>query len=215
LHRLIASLACAAIATAQTSNDVPPQVRNVAIEQKLGSQVPLNLELRDEAGQPFYVRDHLGNRPVVLAFVYYSCPRLCSMTLNGLSQALKAVMMNAGEDFDVWAVSFDPKETPALAVQKKAAYPSGQRWRFLTGDRMAIERLAHATGFKFEQDARTGEFSHASGLILLTPGGKVSKYFYGIEYPAKDLRAAIRDASSRRIGSPVDALLLYCFHYDP
>ncbi|MBI1898553.1 MAG: SCO family protein [Acidobacteria bacterium] len=219
---VLLALLLAVMAAAQTSNRTPPQLRNVKFDQKLNSQLPLDLPFRDETGRTVELRRYFGSRPVVLALIYYSCPRLCPMSLSGLVKALRAISLDSGKDFDVLAVSFDSRETPELAAAAKehnvAAYGrpgAAQGWHFLTGEKNEIIRLAHAVGFGFDYDAKNDTFSHPSGVIVVTPAGRVAKYFFGIEYSARDLRLGLVDAAARRIGTPVDQILLYCFHYDP
>lgn len=214
---LYAGLCCA-----QTASQPVPQLQNVFIKQKLNSKVPLDLTFQDETGRTVPLRSYFGKKPVVLTLVYYQCPMLCNMVLNGLSKALKVLKFNVGNEFDVLTVSFDDRETPALAASKKEGYLEaysrpGARigWHFLTGRKPEIIRLANAVGFGFEYDAKSNQFAHASAIMVLTPDGVVSKYFYGIEYSARELRMALVEASAGRIGTPVDQVLMYCFHYDP
>lgn len=197
-------------------------IREVGFEQKLETQLPLDLRFSDEAGQEVALREYFGKRPVVLALVYYECPMLCNMILNGVASSLKVVNLDAGTDFDVVAVSFDPRETPELAAAKKEQYVqeygrpgTASGWHFLTGDEETIRRLTQAVGFKYFWDEESQQFAHASGVMVATPQGKLSRYFYGIEYAPRDMRLGLVEASAGRIGSPVDAILLYCFHYDP
>ncbi len=197
-------------------------IREVGFEQKLETQLPLEVKFRDEAGREVALREYFGTRPVVLALVYYECPMLCNMILNGVTSSLKVVNLDAGVDFDVVAVSFDPRETPELAAAKKQQYVqeygrtgTAGGWHFLTGDEEAIRRLTQAVGFKYFWDEGSQQFAHASGVMVATPQGKLSRYFYGIEYAPRDMRLGMVEASAGRIGSPVDAILLYCFHYDP
>ncbi len=197
-------------------------IREVAFEQKLETQLPLEVKFRDEAGREVALREYFGTRPVVLALVYYECPMLCNMILNGVTSSLKVVNLDAGVDFDVVAVSFDPRETPELAATKKQQYVqeygragTARGWHFLTGDDEAIRQLTQAVGFKYFWDEGSQQFAHASGVMVATPQGRLSRYFYGIEYAPRDMRLGLVEASAGRIGSPVDAILLYCFHYDP
>jgi protein SCO1/2 len=208
--------------TGQTASVVPPQLRNVKIEQKLNKQVPLDLEFRDETGATVHLGDFTGKRPIVLVLVYYSCPRLCTMELTGLMKTARALPLNIGRDYEVVTVSFDPRDTPQAAAAKKATYVAGYGregagagWHFLVGDKRNIERLAHAVGFAFEYDDRTEQYSHASSIIVLTPSGRVSRYFYGIEYAPRDVRLALLEAGAGKIGGRAEQFLLYCFHYDP
>lgn len=201
---------------------VPEALKNVRIEQRLGEQVPLDITLRDETGQPVQLGKYFGSKPAILALVYYECPMLCSQVLNGLLGSLNTISLTAGRDFEVLIVSFDPREKPELAAAKKKSYmiryvrpDAEQGWHFLTGDENEIRRLTDAVGFHYAFDQRTGQWAHASGIILLTPQGRVDRYFYGIQYEPRDLRLGLVEASENKIGSPVDQLLLYCFHYDP
>jgi protein SCO1/2 len=181
--------------------------------------------LRDENGQEVKLGQYFGKRPVVLSLVYYSCPMLCTQVLNGMVGAFKTLSFVPGEQYEVITVSFDPRETAALASAKKATYvnylPESRRaaanngWHFLTADEANIKRLTEAVGFRYHWDEATNQFAHASGIMVLTPEGKLAQYYYGIEYSAKDLRLGLVEASANRIGSPVDQLLLYCYHYDP
>lgn len=207
---------------ASRSDGIPKGLRDVGIDQKLNEQVPLDVAFKDEYGNPVEFGQYFRDRPVILAFVYYDCPMLCHQVLNGLVSSLRTVNFNAGKDFDVIALSFDPRETPALAEKTKANYISiydrsgtESGWHFLTGDEASIRKVADAAGFKYAWDAETNQYAHAGGIMLLTPKGKVSRYFYGIEYAPRDVRLGLVEASENKIGSPVDALLLYCYHYDP
>lgn len=197
-------------------------LENVGIDQRLGEQLPLDLTFRDESGAAVRLGDYFGKKPVVLTLVYYTCPMLCNQVLNGLTSALDVVSFDIGKEFEVVTVSFDPRETPELARNKKATYidwykrpGAAEGWHFLTGDKSSIDKLTQAAGFYYKFDAPTNQFIHASGIMLATPEGKLARYFYGIEYAPKDLRLGLIEASDRRIGSPVDRLLLYCYHYDP
>jgi protein SCO1 len=206
-----------------TSSELVPDVlAKVGIDQKLNAQIPLDAVFRDENGRSVKLAEYFGNRPVVLALVYYECPMLCTQVLNGAVSAFKVMNFTVGAEYDVVTVSFDPKETPAMATAKKAAYvakygrPEAEKgWHFLTGDQAAITALAASVGFRYTFDQSTQQYVHASALMVLTPDGRVSKYFYGIEYSPKDIRLGLIEASNGRIGSPVDQLLLYCYHYDP
>ena len=202
--------------------ELPGQLKNVGIEQRLNAQLPLDAVFKDETGEAHPFGQFLTGRPVVLALVYYECPMLCTMTLNGLVRTLRPMTLGAGEHFDVIAVSFDPQDTPQGAWKKRTEYverygrPDSERgWRFLTGDQASIKRLTEAVGFRYSRDPQSGQWAHASGLMILTPDGKVSKYFYGVEYSARDMRFALVEASQGKIGNAADQVLLYCFHYDP
>ena len=206
-----------------TDNGLPKALNNVGIDQKLNEQVPLDLVFRDESGREVRLAEYFNHgRPVVIALVYYECPMLCNQVLNGLTGSLKTLSFDVGKEFDVVTVSFDPRETPQLAANKKASYMArygrpgaDQAWHFLTGDQKSIDGLTQAVGFRYAYDTATKQFAHASGIMLATPEGKLARYFYGIEYSPKDLRLSIVEASANKIGSPVDQLLLYCYHYDP
>jgi protein SCO1/2 len=228
---LLAVLLCAA-ASAQVlepppagmipADRVPPALKDVGIDQRLNTTLPLDTALKDESGRAVRLGDYFGKRPVVFALVYYNCPMLCTQVLNGLVSALGVVSLDAGRDFDVVAVSFDPRDTPKDAAAKKEAYVARYRrdgaslgWHFLTGDPAAIGRVTQAAGFRYRFDDDLGQFAHASAIMVATPEGRLSHYFYGIEYPPRDLRLALVEASAGKIGTPVDQILLYCFHYDP
>jgi protein SCO1/2 len=200
----------------------PPYLKDVSIDQKLDAQVPLDLAFRDESGTTIRLADVIHDKPVALVLVYYQCPMLCTMTLNHLNGHLKTMSFEIGKEFDVVTVSFDPREKPDLAAAKKAQYVreykrSGAHsgWHFLTGDDESIRKLTDAVGFRYAWDEKTQQFAHASGVMVLTPSGRISKYFYGIDYGPNDLKLALMDASQSRIGTLSDVVLQYCFHYDP
>jgi protein SCO1 len=207
------------------STGLPTALRDVRIEQKLDQQLPLDLVFRDETGQQVKLGQYFGKKPVVLALVYYDCPMLCTQILNGMVTSFRVLPFQIGNEFDVVTVSFDPRETNVLATAKKKVYVNylperirsgaNNGWHFLTGDQPSIAHLADAVGFRYHYDEATKQFAHASGIMLTTPQGKLSRYFYGVEYPARDLRLGLIESSENRIGSPVDQLLLYCYHYDP
>ena len=211
--------------TGKVSTGLPPALQKVGIEQRLNDQLPLDATFKDEAGHTVRLDQYFGKRPVVLALVYYSCPMLCTQVLNGMVGTFRALSFTPGAEFDVVTVSFDSRETPALAAEKKKLYldylPAAKRaqaangWHFLTGDENNIRRVTEAVGFRYNFDAATNQFAHASGIMVMTPEGKIARYFYGIEYSPKDLRLGLVEASAHKIGSPVDQLLLYCYHYDP
>lgn len=208
-----------------SSNGLPQALQEIGIEQRLGEQLPLDAEFRDENGDAVKLGDYFGNkRPVVLALVYYECPMLCNQVLNGLTGSLKGISFDAGKDFDVVAVSFDARENdkPGLAENKKASYlqrygraGSETGWRFLTGTQESIDKLTRATGFKYKWDEQTNQFAHGSAVMVATPDGKLSRYLYGIDYSPKDLKFAMMDSAESKIGNPAEQLFLYCFHYDP
>ena len=227
LFVLAACLATAAPASAQwvrQKQDPPPRqvTQSVGIDQRLESQVPLDLPFRDEHGRAVVLGDYFGRRPVILALVYYECPMLCNQVLNGLTQTLKVTSLNAGRDFDVVAVSFDPEEEPKLARTKKLAYVSkyGRQgaedgWHFLTGSQESIAALTGAVGFRYRWDDTSQQWAHGAGIMVLTPRGVVSRYFYGIEFGVRDVRLGLVEASQNRIGNLADQVMLLCFQYDP
>lgn len=197
-------------------------LQDVGIDQRLNEQLPLEAEFRDEANRPVRLGDFLGRKPVILALVYYRCPMLCTQVLNGVFKTTQAMPLQVGQDFDVIAVSIDPRETADMAAEKKRTYLRGSRrdseaagWHFLTGDQAVIDQLTSAVGFRYHFDPATNQFAHASGIIVVTPDGRISRYFYGIEYDPRDLRLALVESSSGRIGSLADQVLLLCYHYDP
>jgi len=200
----------------------PNELKQVSFEQNLGVQVPLDLPFRDETGRAVQLSQYFTGRPVVLALVYYECPMLCVQALNGLVKSLKVLALEPGRDYAIVTVSFNPEETPAQAAAKKDEYVArlkrpgaADAWHFLTGTEASIRLLTDTVGFHYVYDAATKQFAHPTGMIVLTPEGKTSKYVYGIDYGPRDLRLALVEASDHKIGTPVDRLLLYCYHYDP
>ena len=229
MNRLLAVfLACAGLAPAQIYG--PPQtqvyapsrlLQKVGISQKMGAQIPLDLPFTDESGREVTLRQYFG-KPVILALVYYQCPSLCNMVLNGVLRSIKRLDLTAGNQYEVIAVSFDPRETPEMAAAKKQTYlkdyerqGAQEGWHFLTGPETSSKTLADAVGFRYVYDALTNQYAHSSAIMILTPAGRITRYFYGIEYPTRDVRLGLVEASSERIGTPTDQVLLYCFHYDP
>jgi protein SCO1 len=205
-----------------TASAVPKPLREVGFDQHLDRLMPLDVVLRDEQGRDVAIGSFFGRRPVVMAFVYYDCPMLCSMIMSAITSTLGVISLDVGRDFDVLFVSFDPRETPRLAADKKAEYlkqygRSGAEsgWHFLTGDQTNIARLTSAAGFRYAWDEDTRQFAHPAGLVVLTPEGRLARYLFGIEFGARDLRLALVEASAGRIGTPIDSALLYCYHYDP
>jgi protein SCO1 len=197
-------------------------VSQIGIDQHLGESLPLDVQLRDETGRAVKLGDYFNQKPVVLMLVYYRCPMLCTQVLNGFLKSSQAVGYTIGHDYDVVTISFDPRETAELAAEKKAAYVRAYRregaasgWHFLTGSEESIERITSAIGFRYRYDAKSDQFAHASGIVVATPQGKLSRYLYGIEYEPTNLRLALVESGENRIGSPVDKVLLLCFHYDP
>lgn len=203
-------------------SQVPAVLRKVGFDQRLNEQVPLDLTFTDETGQTMKLGDYFGKRPVILVLAYYRCPMLCTLVLNGLVQGMRDMPFSVGHEFNVVTVSFDPRETAAMAAAKKKTYiasygrpGAAEAWHFLTGKPEAIEKLTNAVGFRYVYDPQQDQFIHTSGIMVLTPQGKLSRYFYGIQFPGRDLRLGLVEASAGKIGSPTDQVLLYCFHYDP
>jgi protein SCO1/2 len=197
-------------------------LREVGFDQRLGAQISLDLSFRDETGRSVELSQYFTDKPVILMFAYYNCPNLCPLALEGLARSLKPLSFEAGKEFNVLTVSIDPNEGPDLAAANKEKYlrnygrPGAERgWRFLTGEQLSIERLTETVGFRYRYDAKQKQYAHSSGIAVLTPHGKVSRYLYGIEYALRDLRLALVEASSGKVGSPVDQLLLFCYQYDP
>jgi protein SCO1/2 len=207
----------------QSSNGLPPALLNVGFDPQLNKQIPLDTPFVDEYGQPATLRDFTGKKkPVVLAFVYFTCPMLCNQVEQSLVGTLKMISFNPGTDYDVVFLSFDPNDKPDEALKKKHealsrfARPTTERgWHFLTGTRESIDAVTQAADFRFSYDPKSKLFGHASGILLLTPDGRISRYFFGVEYPPSNVRLGLVDASSGKIGNPVDHLLLFCYQYDP
>jgi protein SCO1 len=202
---------------------LPGALKGVGIDQKLNQQIPLNLVFHDEAGRNVALSSFFQpKKPVILVPVYYRCPMLCTQILAGITSSLKAVSFNPGQDFEVVAFSFDPQDTPETASSKRQLYLRRYRrpgtangWHFLTGDETNIKALTDAIGYHYKYDPKTDQFAHASGIMIATPDGRLSRYFYGVEYAPRDVRLGLVEASADKIGSPVDQILLFCYHYDP
>ena len=211
--------------TGNVSTGLPTALRDVGIDQKLNQQLPLELNFRDEAGQTVQLGQYFGQKPVVLAFVYYDCPMLCTQVLNGMLESFRVLPFTMSKEYEVVTISFDPRETPQLAASKKQKYvgylpakmqaDASAGWHFLTGDAESIRQITEAVGFKYHYDEATKQFAHASGIMVATPKGKLSRYYYGISYSARDLRLGLVESAENKIGGPAEALLLYCYHYDP
>jgi protein SCO1 len=204
------------------ANVRPPGLQNVGIEQRLNEQIPADLAFRDETGKPVHLAEYFGKKPMILNLVYYQCPMLCGEVLSGLESALRVMKFDVGKEFDVLTISFDPRETPEMAAKKKAEFlkrygraGAEQGWHFLTGSKESIDALTKAAGFQYEYIEKTGQFAHATAIMVLTPGGRISQYYYGVEFAPKDLRLGLIQASGNKIGTVVDQVLLYCYHYDP
>jgi len=208
-----------------TASTVPAPLREIGFDQNIDQLVPLDVTFRDEAGRSVALGEYFGKRPVVMVFAYYDCPMLCTQVINGLSSALNVLSLEPHRDFEIVTVSFNPKDTPATASAKKAVYLGRYSragapgidagWHFLSGDQPSIDRLTKAAGFRYVWDETTKQFAHPTGVIVLTPDGKLARYLFGIEYGPRDLRFALVEASAGKVGTPVDSLLLYCYHYDP
>lgn len=204
------------------ATDKPGLLGKIGIDQRIGEKVPLDLPFVDENGKDVKLGDYFGKRPVLLAMVYYECPMLCTQVLNGVTGALKVLNFNVGQEFDVVAVSINPREGPGLAAAKKQNYverygrpETAAGWHFLTGREENIRALANAVGFRYVYEEETKQYAHGAGVELITPKGVIARYFYGIEYSPRDIRLGIIEASEERLGSPIDSVLLLCFHYDP
>jgi protein SCO1 len=204
------------------ASNVPPQFKDVTFAQRLGDKLPLDARFKDESGRDVTLGEYFGKRPVVLSFVYYQCPMLCTQVMNGISSSLKVLPFTAGKEFDVVLVSFDPRDTPEAANAKKRAHldhwnvrETSEGWHFLTGDEAAIRQVTSAAGFTYQWDQKAQMFAHVSGLLVANPDGTLSRYFYGVEYSPRDLRLALVDSGQGKVGSVIDELLLYCFQYDP
>lgn len=209
--------------TAPSASAMPRALQNVGFEPPLNGPMPLDLPFRDETGRSVQLRDYFGHqKPVVLAFVYYGCPMLCDQVEQGVVGALRMLSFNPGRDYDVVFVSFDPRETPEMAAEKKKKAlvhfrrpETDSGWHFLTGSKESIEAVTKAANFRYTFDAKSNLFAHASGVMILTPDGRISRYFYGVEFPGHDMRFGLVDASAGKIGTPIDHVLLFCYHYDP
>ncbi len=207
---------------ALTDNINIPILQQVGIDQHIGQQIPLDLTFREETGRIVPLRQYFGRKPVLLTLVYYQCPMLCSQVLNGVVSSLLPLKLNVAKDFDVLTVSFDPRDTPAVATEKRNTYlrrygraGADKGWHFLTGETPAIAALTKAVGFRYVWDPKIQQYAHASGIMVLTPQGRLAQYFYGIEYAPKDLKLALVESSEGKLGTVVDQLVLYCYHYDP
>jgi protein SCO1/2 len=213
-----AALLLFAIAAAASAQSLRPPFNGIGIEQNLNARVPLDLIFHDETGAAIPLRTYFGQKPVLLVPAYFRCPMLCSQVLSGVVSGLRPLSIKPGRDFEIVAVSFDPADTPAVAVLKREHYSrraGTAGWHFLTGDKTSIQPLMQSIGFHYRYDAAHQIFIHASGIMVLTPDGHLARYLYGVEYEPKDLKLSLIEASHNRIGSPVDQILLFCYHYDP
>jgi protein SCO1/2 len=208
--------------TGPAAQNMPSVLQNVGFEPQLNAHLPLDLAFRDETGHNVQLREYFTQKPVLLALVYYGCPMLCNQVEQGVVGTLRMLSFNPGRDYEVVFVSFDPRETPDMAVQKKESAMTHFRrpetaggWHFLTGSKESIDALTKGANFRYSFDQKSNLFAHASGILLLTPDGRISRYFYGVEYPARDIRLGLVDASAGKIGTPIDRALLFCYQYDP
>jgi len=204
------------------ANSRPPRLENVGIEQHLDAQVPPDLTFRDDTGKIVKLGDYYGHKPLILNLVYYNCTMLCGEALAGLASAMRLVKFDVGNEFELITVSFDPRETPEMAAAKKKDYVgrygranAAAGWHFLTGQPDSINALTKAVGFQYQYDPKSNQYAHATAIMVLTPQGRISRYFYGVDFPPKDLRMGLVEASQGKIGNAVDAVLLYCYHYNP
>jgi protein SCO1/2 len=200
----------------------PPILREVNITQRLNDQIPPEIIFRDENGKTAHLGDYFGKKPIVLSLVYFDCPALCTEVLNGELRTMKAISLDLGKDFDALTVSFEPKDTPALAKAKRDVYAgqygrpgARENWHFLTGDQPSIDALTQAAGFHYAYDSASKQYAHAAAILVLTPQGRIARYFYGVQYPSRDVRLGLVEASDGKIGTPSDHALLYCYQYDP
>jgi protein SCO1 len=215
--------ACSILGTTPRASAQPGgALKEVGFDQNLNAQIPLTLKFRDQEGRAVQLADYFGKRPVVLVMGYSNCPLLCSVVLGEVTRSLKPLDFSIGKDFDVVTVSINPKETPEQADSLRRSYlkrynrpGSESGWHALTGDEPSIQQLAKAVGFRYTYSPKLNLYAHASGFVLLTPAGRISRYFYGVEYPARELKNALTEASASRIGSPISKLVLYCYDFDP
>lgn len=219
---LLLNLIALPVAAHHNTQHQPEVLQKIGLDQRLNAQLPLHVPFRDATGKAVQLGDYFQDKPVILTLAYFDCPNLCPLVLDGLVKALRVLRLDLGEDFDVITVSIDPRETPARAAEAKQAYlkrygrsHTTAGWHFLTGEQDAIARLAQRVGFRYTYDQTQAQYAHASGLMVLTPRGRVARYFYGVEFPPRDLRLGLVEASHHTIGSPIDQLILMCYHYDP
>jgi protein SCO1 len=222
LATLLALIGVAALSVTAQQANTPAILRNVGITQNLNAQIPPDLMFRDETGKSVRIGDFFGKKPIVLSLVYFDCPALCTEVLNGELRTMKAISLDLGKDFDAVTVSFEPKDTPALAKAKRDVYlgqygrpGATDHWHFLTGDQPSIDALTNAVGFQYAYDSSIRQYAHAAAILVLTPDGRIDRYFYGVIYPARDVRLGLVEASQGKIGTLTDHALLYCYQYDP
>jgi len=219
---LLALTGVAAISANAQQATTPAILSNVGITQNLNAQIPPDLVFRDETGKSVRIGDFFGPKPIVLSLVYFDCPALCTEVLNGELRTMKAISLDLGKDFDAVTVSFEPKDTPALAKAKRDVYAgqygrpgAADHWHFLTGEQQSIDALTNVTGFHYAYDSSIRQYAHAAAILILTPDGRIDRYFYGVQYPARDVRLGLVEASEGKIGTLTDHALLYCYQYDP
>lgn len=205
-----------------TSEWRPAALKNVKLQPELGAQLPLAARFRDASGKQVPLASYFGRKPSILVFAYFDCPMLCPVVLEGLVRSLKPLSLDVGRDFDVLVISIEERDGPEAAREKKRRYVglygrdgSAPGWHFLTADRREIDRVAESAGFRYAYDDATGQYAHASGIFVLTPEGRIARVLYGVDFPSRDLRLALIEASNGEIGTPIDQMLLYCYHYDP
>jgi len=218
----IAAIAFFALPARAQQSGAAAILREVNIAQRLNEPIPPEIILRDENGKVVHLGDYFGKKPIVLSLVYFDCPALCTEVLNGELRTMKAISLDLGKDFDAITVSFEPKDTPALAKAKRDVYAgqygrpgARENWHFLTGDQSSIEALTQAAGFHYAYDSASRQYAHAAAIMVLTPRGRIARYFYGVQYPSRDFRLGLVEASEGKIGTPTDHALLYCYQYDP
>jgi protein SCO1/2 len=218
----VAAILMSALRLPAQQATTPPILREVSISQNLNKHIPADLMFRDETGKSVRMGDYFGKKPILLSLVYFDCPALCTEVLNGELRTMRSISLDLGKDFDAVTVSFEPKDSPALAKAKRDVY-SGQygragaaeNWHFLTGEQHSIDALTQAVGFHYAYDSANRQYAHAAAIMVLTPDGRIARYFYGVQYPARDVRLGLVEASAGKIGTPTDQALLYCYQYDP
>jgi protein SCO1/2 len=219
---VIAAMALLVVPARAQQPGPPPILREVSIAQRLNEPIPPDIIFRDEDGKAVHLGDYFGKKPIVLSLVYFDCPALCTEVLNGELRTMKAISLDLGKDFDAITVSFEPKDVPALAKAKRDVYAgqygrpgAARNWHFLTGEQASIDALTQAAGFHYVYDSASRQYAHAAAILVLTPHGRIARYFYGVTYPARDFRLGLVEASEGKIGTPTDHALLYCYQYDP
>jgi len=219
---VIAAMALLVLPARAQQPGPPPILREVSIAQRLNEPIPPDIIFRDEDGKAVHLGDYFGKKPIVLSLVYFDCPALCTEVLNGELRTMKAISLDLGKDFDAITVSFEPKDMPALAKAKRDVYAgqygrpgAARNWHFLTGEQASIDALTQAAGFHYVYDSASRQYAHAAAILVLTPHGRIARYFYGVTYPARDFRLGLVEASEGKIGTPTDHALLYCYQYDP